>query len=312
MSFAATTGLVAIFATMRERPRDGWRLPKWTRGAVTLLISSGIAGLATAPYGAAHFNQLAHYGLLANLISVPVMGLIVMPGAILAFVLAPVGLGWIGLFVMKTGLWWILLVAETISGWDGAASKIIAPGAWVLPLMTFGGLMLCIWRGRGRLMGLAPIMVAMIMWFGAERPDVLISDTGTLVGVMTPEGRIINREKGDGFVADSWLENDGDGADQATAALRGGLERNSGWIDIPGVALYYDLKLEATSAEIAALCRRADILVLPKTEGRGSCITVDRRKLRDAGSLSLTVNEEERILRTAREEQGARLWTARR
>jgi len=46
-----------------------------------VVISSAVAGAATAPYAAAHFNQISHYGLLANLLSVPVMGLVVIPAA---------------------------------------------------------------------------------------------------------------------------------------------------------------------------------------------------------------------------------------
>jgi ABC-type uncharacterized transport system permease subunit len=42
--------------------------------------------LATAPIGAAHFNTVAHYGLIANLLSVPLMGLIIIPSAVLAAV----------------------------------------------------------------------------------------------------------------------------------------------------------------------------------------------------------------------------------
>jgi competence protein ComEC len=49
---------------------------------------------------------------------------------------------------------------------------------------------------------------------------VLIADNGGLVGVMTDTGRALSKEKGAGFVARNWLENDGDGALQQKAALR--------------------------------------------------------------------------------------------
>ena len=46
-----------------------------------------MAGAATAPVAAAHFNTLSHFGLIANLLSVPLMGLVVIPGAVLALIL---------------------------------------------------------------------------------------------------------------------------------------------------------------------------------------------------------------------------------
>ena len=102
MSFAATTALVAVFALQRDAE---WTLgPKWLRPAVVLLISSSVAGAATAPYSAAHFNQIAQWGLLANLLSVPVMGTLVIPGAVLASVLAPFGGEALGLWLASLGL----------------------------------------------------------------------------------------------------------------------------------------------------------------------------------------------------------------
>ena len=54
MSFAATTALVFVFKYLRYANWQHW--PRWTRGAVSLVISSFVAGLATAPFAAAHFN----------------------------------------------------------------------------------------------------------------------------------------------------------------------------------------------------------------------------------------------------------------
>ena len=57
------------------------------------------------------------------------------------------------------------------------------------------------------------MVASFVIWSGTERSDVLISDTGTLVGVMTPQGRALSKERGAGFAARNWLENDGDGED---------------------------------------------------------------------------------------------------
>lgn len=102
MSFAATTALVAVFAWIRDLSRDGStrRLPGWLRPVVTVVISSAVAGLATAPIGAAHFNQVSHYGLAANLLSVPIMGAVIMPLAVLAALLAVVRLEAVALLLM--------------------------------------------------------------------------------------------------------------------------------------------------------------------------------------------------------------------
>ncbi|MFN3146004.1 MAG: ComEC/Rec2 family competence protein [Paracoccaceae bacterium] len=90
--------------------------PRWARPVFAVVISSAVAGAATAPVAAAHFNRIADYGLVANLLSVPLMGTVVMPAAVLAAVLAPFGLGWVGLAIMRPPIAWILGVADRVGG----------------------------------------------------------------------------------------------------------------------------------------------------------------------------------------------------
>ena len=47
-----------------------------------LLVTSTIAGLATAPYAAFHFQRVAPLTLLANFAAMPVVGVVVMPMAL--------------------------------------------------------------------------------------------------------------------------------------------------------------------------------------------------------------------------------------
>ncbi|MEO8530409.1 MAG: ComEC/Rec2 family competence protein, partial [Deltaproteobacteria bacterium] len=112
MSFSATLALVVIFQWLTQKRMA--ILPGWLRPGATLVSSSLVAGLATAPFAAAHFNRIAEYGLIANLLSVPLMSIAFMPAALLWCVLAPFGLGQIALEIMRPSLWWVLKVAETV------------------------------------------------------------------------------------------------------------------------------------------------------------------------------------------------------
>src|SRR5262245_59083463 len=61
------------------------------RGVTALLLASLVAGLATMPYAAYHFHRLAPYGVLANLLAMPVVSALVMPMGILGVVTMPFG-----------------------------------------------------------------------------------------------------------------------------------------------------------------------------------------------------------------------------
>ena len=58
-------------------------------------MTSLVAGAATTPFSAYHFNVLGQYGLLANMMAMPAMGIVVMPAAVVALFLAPLGLDWL-------------------------------------------------------------------------------------------------------------------------------------------------------------------------------------------------------------------------
>lgn len=303
MSFAATTALIAVFGALRDgRLSLG---PSWLAPVTGVVLSSFVAGLATAPVGAAQFNTLSHYGLVANLLAVPVMGLMVIPAAVLAACLAPVGLAGWGLWLMGLGLRWILAVAHGVADLPGATGHLVTPGPWVLPLFAAGALVLCLWRGRGRLIGVGPVALAVLLWAGAERPAVLISADGGLVGVMTERGRALSKPRGAGFVAGIWLENDGDGADQPAAAAR--------WPAAQGklrVAETSGLRIlhvtgKGAAAELTA-CNKAEVVVsaLPLTL-EGDCLLFDPIRLRQTGAVALG----ETGMWLSRDPTRARLWS---
>ncbi|MCX7287953.1 MAG: ComEC/Rec2 family competence protein [Rhodobacterales bacterium] len=235
MSFAATVALIVGFAAL-DSSIYRERMPRWMMPVFTLVLSSVIGGFATAPYAAAHFNRFTDYGLLANILTVSVMGAVIMPAGAVAALLAPIGLAGLPLWVMEQGARWILFVAHWIAGLEGAVTPIPEPGPWVLPLFTLGTIWAILWRGQVRIVGLLPVVVAFLMWGMAERPMLLISGDGKLVGLDGPEGRVLSAPSGGGFAARGWLENDGDLAEQKEASARIGFTGPKGerWFDIAG------------------------------------------------------------------------------
>jgi len=301
MSFAATTALVAVFGWLRDARI--WLGPGWLKPVLGVVISSTVAGAATAPFAAAHFNTLAHYGLLANLVSVPLMGVLVIPAAVLAACLAPFGLEVIGLYLMSLGLRWILGVAHFVSDMDGARGFVVSPGAWVIPLLSLGALWLILWQGRARFAGLVPVVFAFWLWSGAERPGVLVAGTGGLVGVMTDTGRALSKPRGAGFVASVWLENDGDGAQQADAAARWPGE---GRVQIfkTGVGEIVHVIGKRAAAGFDR-CKAGQVIIasVPMTL-TGPCEVFDPARLRATGSLAIL----DKGILTARAQSGSRIW----
>ncbi|WP_299353237.1 ComEC/Rec2 family competence protein [uncultured Shimia sp.] len=306
MSFAATTALVAVFGALRNY--EGIRLPRWLRPVSAVVISSLVAGLATAPIAAAHFNIVSHYGLPANLLSVPVMGTVVVPAAVLAMCLAPLGLEWIGLWAMGLGLEWILTVAHFFADRPDARGHVIAPPTPVLPLFSMGMLILILWQGRLRAAGLVLAVAAIALWVRAERPEILIADSGGLIGVMTDDGRALSKPRGSGFIALNWLENDGDPVDQPQAATR----FPNGEDAVVSLALG-EGQLKHVKGKKASLafsdCTARDIVVFTHDAPDDlPCRVLTPESLRNTGSIAFSQKGGVLKMTTAREVSGLRLW----
>ena len=116
MSFAAVVALISAYEAMgpilgQLRSSGGWgrRVCLYCGG---VLLTTLIAGTATSPFAAFHFNRVATYGLAANLFAVPVMALWIMPWGLATYFMLPFGWQNLGLVPMTAGIGFVLDVAE--------------------------------------------------------------------------------------------------------------------------------------------------------------------------------------------------------
>ena len=218
------------------------------------------------------------------------MGLAVIPGAVVAGVLAPLGLSALPLWVMEQATRWILGVAAFVADLPGAVGTVASPGPWVLPLMALGGLWVAIWAGRVRHLGWVAVAAGLWLWPAQPRPLVLIAADGGLVGVLGPEGRALSSPRGNGFAAGIWLESDGDRADQTTAAARPGFDGDDGMrrFTVAGRPAIH-LRGRDAAGRLGAACAQASLVVLAAeaSEIPPGCAVVDRRVLAATGPLAI-------------------------
>jgi competence protein ComEC len=163
LSFAAVIALVAVYEALRDRwPR--WRVTQGPSSRLVLYVAgvaltSLIANLATAPLVLTQFGRFATYGLLTNLIAVPVTAFWVMPWGLLSLVLMPLGLESLALVPMGWGIAIILDVAQAAADAPYAQIHTAASPAWVPAVFGLGLVWFCVWR--------TPVEVA---WIRADAP----------------------------------------------------------------------------------------------------------------------------------------------
>ncbi len=188
MSFAATLALVAAYqhglpkSVFGPADRDsslGARTALWGgREIAGLMLVSVVAGFATTLYAAYHFHRLAPYGVIANLLAMPLVSTVVMPMGILGTVTMPFGFDAPFWRLMGLGIDWMIGVATWVSSLPGAVGRIHAFGIGPLLLGTAALLIVCLLRTRLRWSGAALALAACVWAAATPRPDMLVAADG--------------------------------------------------------------------------------------------------------------------------------------
>lgn len=210
MSFAAVLMLVAFYEANRERfaaLRGGaGPLRLGLLYLLGLIATSVLATAGTLPFAAYHFNQVALYGVLANLVAVPLTAFWIMPWGVLVLLLLPLGLEGLALAPMGLGIEGVLAVGAWISALPGAVLAVPAMPAVGLLAISLGGLWLALWRRSWRFAGLAPVALGLALpWFTAH-PVLLVDGEAKLVALRTVQGLAFSSARAAAFTADAWLQ----------------------------------------------------------------------------------------------------------
>lgn len=216
MSFAAAAALVSGYSLWRLRPAEFRRfegLPFYAtilpalRAVGGVMLTSEIAGVATAVFSVTHFHRLTLLGTLGNVAAMPFISFIVMPAGFLAVLLMPFGLDYYPLCIMGLGLEGTMAVARFVSslGGDIVTGQM---AAWVLPASSLAFVLAILPHSRlFRVAGASIFAVTLaltILLGSARRPDMVIAETADLVGILSSNRLTINATRPASFIMDQW------------------------------------------------------------------------------------------------------------
>lgn len=324
MSFAAVTAIVALHSTgwsrrMFQRREEG--VPaRILRAGVAIAMTGLAVELALIPLALYHFHRSGLYGVGANIVAIPLTTFVIMPLEASALLLDGLGLGkplWLLCGLAIDGL---LGLAHRVAALSGAVAMAPSMPAWAFAFMVAGGIWLCLWTRRWRLLGLAPIALGAIGAVAAPAPDLLITGDGKHLALVADGTPLVLRDRAGDYVRDLFAEASGfDGdpgdlggqrfsacsKDACVARISRGdrdwhllATRSSTWID-------WD--------RITRACAAADIVVSDRRLPRGCTpqwLKLDRAALERTGGLAVYLAEKPRLESVA-ERLGAHPWADR-
>jgi competence protein ComEC len=319
MSFAAVVALIAAWEAARDRFAQ-WRagsgfLRRLMIGVVGLCMTSLVATLATTPYALYHFNRFAAYGLVANLIAVPLTATWVMPCAVLVFLLMPFGLEAWALAAMGWGCEAIVAIAREVAQWEGGAGLWPAMPVWGLAVATIGGTWLCLWQRHWRLAGLPLVVFGVASAMLARGPDILISADARLAAVRGADGQLqFSSGRTAKMARETWLRRDGQDEQPVIWPSTG--QSADGMLRCDAAGCLYRARghvvaLVKHASALAEDCQYADVVVamIPvRRSCRSALVVIDRFSLWREGGHAVWLDEGAVRAQSVRHSRGERPW----
>lgn len=316
MSFAAVAALIIFYDWARPFWTAAYSRAGWFRRGILyllgVLVTTVIGGTVTGLFSLHHFQTFALYNIFANMLAVPLSGVVIMPCAVAAMVLMPFGLeGW-ALEGMAWGVTWMLAIARWVAGLDGAVLRVTAFSPVLFSAIVLSSGFFLLWQGRARLIGLIMSLILVCAIPFARTPDVLVNGEASLIAVKNDSGRLnFSSGRGDGYAAETWLRRNGEIPEQKRMVwLKEGRE---GWLSCDAAACRFvkngqQLSLLRLPGALREECAWAHLVIadFPIEECRAR--TVDRFDVWRHGAHALYLDKEIHI-RTVEEGRGQRPWT---
>ncbi len=319
MSFMAVVGLAGFYEWWQrhQHGQEQGEPTHFTRASAALwrflwvpAVTSLVAGLYSGVPAAFHFGRVAPWGVIANGLALPVVGVVVMPGALLATLLMPLGLESLPLLAMDRGLRLVMTISDWVAGLPGAGQVWRQPSAMAASLLALALILLALLRGRWRLAFLPVALAALIVLPLQTQPDVLVDGDARAVAFRTDQGELVPAPGQRGsFALNRWLTGNGEETTAKLAAAR------PGWTctakHCATVVKGQRLVVLRRAAEADQACPAAD-MVIAEFPLRGRCLgiplRIDRFDLWANGAHSVVITPGRIHVRTARGEQGMRPW----
>lgn len=325
LSFAAVAALVAVMEARLARGEAGrdpflpqrGRLPR--RGELfihfvdkprALLFATFCATSATASFMAYHFHDLSPYVLIGNPLTLTVIELFAVPGALLGTALYPLGLDAPVWLYVGAGIRFVLWAARIIAAAPGSTLHLAAFAPFALPFLSLAVLNATLWRTwTFRAMAIPCAAIGVVGALSGARYDAIVAPSGDLAVVRDADGKLqVVGKRFNAFDAEQWLAADGDARDPATARDPDAPCDRTGCV--AALPEGQSLSIVLDRAAFEEDCARAEVVVSPLTAPADcAALTFDERKLATTGAVGLAWNGSRFVVAADRAALEDRPWS---
>lgn len=302
MSFAAVAALITLANGLNvnwlNRTNGTW----FTRtafaifkSALALVTTTVIAGLATAPFSAFHFQTATPLGIIGNSLALPLVSFIVMPMGTLGVVAYAFSLDTPIWQIMGTAISWVMQVSQWVASLDGSVLHLPAFGAGAILLIALALIVATIMATPLRFGTIAPLLAGVVIASTPERYVSFIDREGRSAVVKGHDGNFFVIGPANEFLVEQWLRADGDGRSASeTKESKTSRCDSSGCVG-EGVVTVAIVRRPGAFRED---CRRADVVIsrYKAPEGCKAPLVIDRDRLAQYGAAAVKLTSGELLV----------------
>jgi competence protein ComEC len=301
MSFAAVTAIVALHSTAWSRRwfqrREEGPILRLARALGAMIATGLVVEVALIPLALFHFHRSGLYGVGANILAIPLTTFVIMPLEAGALLLDVAGWGAPLWYLCGAAIDALLRLAHGVASASGAVVLMPSLPGWAFGLMVTGGLWLCLWNTRVRMLGLVPVLVGAMGALFAPSPDLLVSGDGKHLALIRDGTPLLLRDRAGDFVRHLFAEASGFDGDPGALGARPYSDctrdacvaaiRDSGRVwRVLATRSAYRIEWET----VTRACADADVVVSDRRLPRGCTprwLKLDREALERSGGLAI-------------------------
>ena len=322
-SFAAVTAIVTLHGLAPVRrwlgPREDGLGMRLLRGIGSLLLTGLAVELALIPFALYHFHKTGLYSVFANLLAIPWTTFVIMPLEAAALFLDIAGLGAPLWAATDWAIARLLDLAHWVAAARGAVAALPSMPAAAFAAMVIGGLWLCLWTTRIRLLGAFPLALGGAAALAAPAPDLLVTGDGRHLALLDGDGRpAMLRERSGDFIRSLISENSGFDGDPAALAELGQARcgRDACFAEVRRDGRSWRVLATRSGQRIdwkalTRACAKADIVVSDRWLPRGCTprwLKLDRKALERSGGMAIYLDGEAPRVVTVAQRLGRHPW----
>ena len=202
LSFGAVIGIVSFYECKIK-------FPKFLRSVSETTATTIAASIPTSIISVFIFNQLTLNSILANIVCIPLMGLFIMPMAVVSLFMMLFGLSKIFLIVTGIGVGLLIIIAEETAKLPGSFFVMHSSPNAVYGFIVISWLWLMLIRHKVRLIGLAGVVLGIVYYFLHPLPDIFVSPNAKVVGIRLNDSALFNNLGYMRSITENWAKSVG-------------------------------------------------------------------------------------------------------